>query len=89
MGQISNALKALNALPNFDRQADYLRDELKVLLLRVRLSALATDRQSQLTTAQITERNELELALRSWFERYNLWITLDGGKYGITTQPQQ
>lgn len=81
--QVPDAIAALDKLPDFDRQADELRDELKVLLLRARQLT-----REKLPPKQLAEaRSDLDLSIRSWFERYNLWLTLDGAKHRIVVKP--
>lgn len=77
--QIATSLSEIGRLPNFDAQADQLRDELSFLLRRTRQLNAETQRATQFTPDQLDRREQLGLAISSWNERYNLWLTAEGG----------
>jgi rhomboid protease GluP len=81
-GSIDEAIKQLASVKPPDTTATSLRDELRMLLVRVRefLATPSAKRTKQRTRAQ---KNELFLALNEWMKKRNQWVKTEGSNYGV------
>jgi hypothetical protein len=96
---VPTALKLLQSTPGLDEQSGILRDDLRLLILRS--GQLVTRRQAtqpssgqtrEMLAARQAAEADLALAYQAWQERFNLWVELDGKKYGVQLNkeaPQQ
>lgn len=83
---VPTALKLLQSTPALDEQSGILRDDLRLLILRAG-QLVARRQQAAPSTGQTRETQaaeaDLGLAYQAWLERFNLWVELDGKKYGV------
>jgi hypothetical protein len=85
-GPANDAAAQLNKTPPLDPQADALRDELKLLLVRARDYAELPDKERKTFNAQ-TRARRLQDDFVAWNNRFNKWLATEGSKkYGITLQ---
>jgi membrane associated rhomboid family serine protease len=79
-GRFEGAIRRLEQVPDMDKEADVLRDDLKTLLARAR--DLAADQQ--LPDAERQRRlDQLEADHDAWQQRFVGWVKTEGPRFGI------
>ena len=80
----AGALMSLEMSPRLDEQSGELRDELKQLIARARdLAPLLRDKKKRLSPREAEQLRQLLAEKAAWDRRYAMWVSTEGGKYGL------
>lgn len=81
VSEVDSAIKTISSAPSLNKNADDLRNELKILLERVRDLSPSSGQKAKPPPSE--ERTQLLLDFQSWQKRNKTWVAAEGARYGI------